>query len=368
MDGYEGTRSPARLAIAVALPLLLLAIALAACGGGPYRFGAATFADGQHGWVTGWDGDKNKTVLTRTTDGGATWARVGARSTQGNAPVAGWAEFASPTTGVWSVGLNKLLYTTTGGRPWKVAAVRNVRGARFTAQSYFSAASFASARVGYATLVKGQSQPAKATGGRIARTRNGGATWRIKKGLGGKAGYGGFVDVAAPTPYVCFALKVGTRGGVWATTDRGATWKRQVLPGDTKSYEAIEFTDALTGWAVGAAGMIAKTSDGGLTWTAQTSGVEVRLHGVCFLDANVGCAVGEYGVILATQDGGETWTPQASGWVADPTVEDDNLVLNDVDFVSATEGWIVSADGWAPGQANGLLHTSDGGETWTFVP
>jgi photosystem II stability/assembly factor-like uncharacterized protein len=355
------------LAISVAL-LLLLALALAACGGGPYRFGAATFADGQHGWVTGWDGDVKVTVLTRTTDAGATWERVGARSTQNNTPVAGWAEFASPTVGVWAVGLNKLLYTTTGGRPWSAARVRNLRNAGFTTQSYFSAASFASARVGYATLVKSRSQPAGATGGWIARTRNGGADWRIKKGLAGKADFGGFVDVAAPTTHVCFALKVGTRGGVWATTDRGATWTRHVLPVDTKSYEAIDFADALTGWAVGAGGMIAKTSDGGLTWAAQVSGVDVRLHGVCFVDTNIGYAVGEYGVVLVTQDAGANWAPQVSGWVPDPAVEDDNLILNDVDFVSATEGWIVAAGGWMPGQANGLLHTTNGGQTWTFVP
>ena len=367
MERYRGTRSPARAAIAVVLPLFLMAVALAACAG-PYHFGAATFADGQHGWVTGWDGDKKMTVLTRTTDGGATWARVGARSTQSDVQVAGWAEFASPTRGVWAVGLNRLVYTTTGGRPWAVARVRSVHGARFTAKSYFSAASFASSRVGYATLVSGQSRPASATGGWIARTGNGGGAWRIEKGLSGKARFGGFVDVAAPTPSICFALKVGTHGGVWATTDGGATWTRHALPGDTKTYRAIDFTDAQTGWAVGAKGMIAKTIDGGLTWSSQASGVDVRLHGVCFEDADVGYAVGEYGVILVTQNGGTLWTPQVSGWVPDPAVEDDNLILNDVDFVNATEGWVVPAGGWTPGQANGLLHTTNGGQTWTFVP
>lgn len=366
MKRYRGIRSPARAVVAVVLPLLLMAVALAACGG-RYDFGSATFADDQHGWVTGWDGVKKVTVLTRTTDGSSTWTRVGARST-GGAQVAGWAEFASPTTGVWAVGLNRLLYTTTGGRPWAVASVRNLRGGRFLIQGYFSAASFADSSVGYATIVKGQSLPGASTGGWIARTRNGGADWRIKKSLSGKAKFGGCVDVAAPTPDICIALKIGTYGGAWATTDGGATWTRHVLPGDTKSYEAIDFTDAQTGWAVGAGGMIAKTTDGGLTWTPQVSGVDVRLHGVCFVDATLGYAVGEYGVIVATQDGGTVWTKQVSGWVPDPTVEGDNLILNDVDFVTATEGVIVAAGGWTPGQANGLLHTTNGGQTWTFVP
>jgi len=103
-----------KLILAVAL-CAAVAAPLVACGG-PYNFGSATFADSQHGWVTGWDAAKKMTVLTGTTDGGVTWARVGSRSTQSGARVAGWATFSTETTGVWAVGMNKLLYTTTGGQ------------------------------------------------------------------------------------------------------------------------------------------------------------------------------------------------------------------------------------------------------------
>ena len=75
--------------------------------------------------------------------------------------------------------------------------------------------------------------------------------------------YGGFCDVAAPSGRICYALRAGLRGGVYATVDIGATWKRQVLPTDTTAYEALEFVDATTGYAVGGAGLIAKTIDGG---------------------------------------------------------------------------------------------------------
>jgi photosystem II stability/assembly factor-like uncharacterized protein len=349
------------MTLVIALFALIVAVALGACGG-PYNFGSVTFADAQHGWVTGWDATAKKTVLSRTADGGATWARVGARSTQSNAPVAGWAEFATPTAGVWSVGLNKLLYTTTGGRPWAVATVRALSGRPFSMTGYFSAASFANELVGYATLVRGNAAvAANGAGGWVARTRDGGAHWRIKKALGGgKAGYGGFVDVASPTTKTCFALKAGAGagGGVWSTTDGGATWTRHVLPGDTHNYEAIDFVDALTGWAVGADGMIATTTDGGLTWTPQVSGVTERLHGVHFVAANgayAGFAVGEKGVILATQDGGDQWLPQVSGT---------DITLNAVEFVSDTEGWVVAAGGWTPAQPEMLLHTTDAGQTW----
>lgn len=354
--------------IVIALSLLA-AVALAACG--EYLGGAVTFPDAQHGWVTGWDDQAQKTVLLRTTDGGETWARAGARSTKQSrgAKIVGWAEFATPTGGVWMVGLNKLLYTTTGGRPWALATVRSLNGRRFTTQSCFSAASFADAAVGWATISKiwigenGYGQK----GGWIARTRNGGATWRIMKAVVGKNVRGGFVDVAAPTRSVCYALKAGDGGGVWVTTDRGVTWKRYFLPVRNRAYIALDFVDAKTGWAVGANGMIAKTTDGGLTWTSQVSGTTEPLHGVCFWNADIGYAVGEQATILATQNGGASWTPQASGIAPDPNIEGDNPILNDVDVVSATEAWAVRGIGWMPGLASALVHTTDGGQTWMLV-
>jgi len=348
----------AYMTIVIVLSMLVVAATLAACGG-PYNFGSATFADSQHGWVTGWDAAKKMTVLSRTTDGGVTWTRVGSRHTQSNARVAGWAAFSTPTTGVWAVGINKLLYTTTGGRPWKLATVRRLNGGRFLGSGYFSAASFASARVGWATLVKGNAPVvANGAGGWIARTRNGGATWRVKKNVLGRGVSGGFVDVACPTELTCYALRAGAKGGVWATTDGGATWSRHVLPGHTGDYEAIDFTNELTGWAVGADGMIAKTTDGGMTWTPQVSGVTTRLHGVHFMSVDgglVGFAVGEKGVILSTQDGGGQWVPQVSGT---------QITLNAVEFVSSTEGWVVDEGGWTPKQPGMLLHTTDAGQTW----
>lgn len=55
-------------------------------------------------------------------------------------------------------------------------------------------------------------------------------------------------------------------------------------------------------------------------------------------------------------DGGTTWVSQVSGTRAN---------LNCVDFVTAAEGWAVGKAGWAPGEKGYLLHTVDGGVTWT---
>ena len=68
-----------------------------------------------------------------------------------------------------------------------------------------------------------------------------------------------------------------------------------------------------TAVAVGALGTILRTTDGGDTWTPQSSGTTNFLNGVSFVDANTGTAVGGEGTILRTTDGGDTWTPQSSG-------------------------------------------------------
>ncbi|MBI2871633.1 MAG: hypothetical protein HYY00_00400 [Chloroflexi bacterium] len=88
-----------------------------------------------------------------------------------------------------------------------------------------------------------------------------------------------------------------------------------------------------------------------LAWTAQTSGIPegLTLWGVDFVDASIGWAVGPGNIILHTANGGATWTTQASGTIQD---------LWDVDFVDASNGWAVGNNGT-------IRHTTDGGANWT---
>jgi len=325
--------------------IALLAL-LAACGG-TYNYGTVSFVDADHGWVTGFDPATRQTLISSTTDGGATWSVVGTSQLGKRSPdrIVGPAAFATATTGVWSTGIDTVMYTTTGGDPWQAATITGMEG------YYFSAMSFAGASVGWAAACEG----AKATAGAIAKTTDGGATWAAQKKI---AAAGGCIDVACPTESVSYVLKDNRRGGVWATTDGGLTWARHRLPGKSLRpvYFAIDFPSDLTGYAVGSRGKIAKTTDGGMTWIAQVSGVRTALRAVCFVDADTGYAVGIKGVILRTQDGGTTWVTQASGTRA---------TFNSVDFVSSDEGWVVGKAGWAPGQKGFLMHTTDAGQTWT---
>src|SRR4029434_2091711 len=78
---------------------------------------------------------------------------------------------------------------------------------------------------------------------------------------------------------------------------------------------AVHFSDENHGAAVGFLnGTIHRTTDGGQSWTPQTTQA-TGLLGVYFVDANTGTVVGNDGAILRTTDGGESWNPQTSGTI-----------------------------------------------------
>ncbi|MGH9482030.1 MAG: WD40/YVTN/BNR-like repeat-containing protein [Terriglobales bacterium] len=108
-------------------------------------------------------------------------------------------------------------------------------------------------------------------------------------------------------------------GGVWLrTVDAGAHWTAGVVPG----AERLDFRDvkAFSGqlaylMAVGAAGGIFKTTDGGASWRRlyANSDPGFFLDALAFWDPNHGLALGDplqgRFLLLRTSDGGATWQP-----------------------------------------------------------
>jgi hypothetical protein len=56
---------------------------------------------------------------------------------------------------------------------------------------------------------------------------------------------------------------------------------------------------------VGEGGTILRTTDGGITWTKQSSGGGSILRSVFLANANIGTVVGDGGIILRTTSGGD---------------------------------------------------------------
>ena len=157
---------------------------------------------------------------------------------------------------------------------------------------------------------------------------------------------------------------VGIKGTIIHSTDGGKTWSAQ-SSGTEKNLVSVTFPDLRNGWVVGEYGTILHTGDGGASWQPQTEGMDKEFNGVCFIDDRRGWVVGEYGTILHTEDGGASWEAQTCeeiqtnndmfsyDWRPMPA-------LYAVRFPNQNTGLVIGADGI-------ILKTDDGGKRWRKV-
>jgi photosystem II stability/assembly factor-like uncharacterized protein len=138
-------------------------------------------------------------------------------------------------------------------------------------------------------------------------------------------------------------VAVGARGAVLLSDDHAASW-RQVTAPVSVTLTGVQFVDAQHGWAIGHAGVVLATQDGGQTWRKQLDGRQIgqlaleaarakqgragetnseladaqRLAGesadkpllaLHFSDPRNGWVIGAYNLILRTRDGGQSWLP-----------------------------------------------------------
>ncbi len=83
-------------------------------------------------------------------------------------------------------------------------------------------------------------------------------------------------------------------GCISATSDLN-NWTTQHFP---TPFYGIDFSTETDGYVVGENGTILHTTDGGIVWEAEDSGVYSQLNSVVFLNESLGFVVGDNGVIL----------------------------------------------------------------------
>lgn len=139
-------------------------------------------------------------------------------------------------------------------------------------------------------------------------------------------------------------VALGRRGLILLSDDHGASWRQARVPVAT-DLVAVSFPTDQHGWAVGHAGVVLHSADGGLTWerqldgralpalliaysTPRAAGGDERarrdleeaqrfkadgpgrpLLDVLFTDAQHGMVVGAFNLALTTADGGRSWQP-----------------------------------------------------------
>ncbi|MBV9958397.1 MAG: VCBS repeat-containing protein, partial [Acidobacteria bacterium] len=171
-----------------------------------------------------------------------------------------------------------------------------------------------------------------------------------------------------------------------------SSWQKQATFPTGQTLEDVQMISANEGWAAGGYGVILHTVDGGITWERQASGTYQSLNTVYFKDALHGWASGN--VDVYTDDGGRTWQQGfrtgvgAGGSVYGLTFADLNrgfqVTNSNSSFNRSTDGgrtWFAQdtpfpvnlikffdpLNGIAS-SGQGVLVTSDGGQTWTVRP
>ena len=199
-------------------------------------------------------------------------------------------------------------------------------------------------------------------GGQILATADGGQTWMPRGDLPvGEA----CVDLQFVDPASGWALGNDRGAGsfVFHTVDGGTTWSALSLPAGAHLQD-LSFADARRGWAIGwdadFRASIYGTTDGGATWQKQLTRADDQRGDFSAVEAADAATVvvvgagasttGRRELTLVTHDGGATWQQ--------PPATHNDQILHDVDFIDARQGWAVGAGG-------SILHTGDGGDTWT---
>jgi len=153
----------------------------------------------------------------------------------------------------------------------------------------------------------------------------------------------------------------GDVGIVAKSTDGGMTWATNNFQLTTTLFNDVkEVPNTKTVVAVGrqrsiGTRQVLRSTDLGGSWSAIDTSVDTDLQGVSFVDSQIGYACGTNSQVLKTTDGGLTWTP-----VTRPTAT--NFTLQAIEFVDANTGWVIVNLGVVSG--GNIFKTTDGGMTW----
>ncbi len=155
-------------------------------------------------------------------------------------------------------------------------------------------------------------------------------------------------------------VAVGAHGVVLLSDDQGKHWRQAARVPLDVTLTAVSFAGEREGWAVGHAGVVLHTRDGGEEWEIQRSAPEEDrpLFGVHFFDAEHGVAVGLWSLVLTTSDGGRQWRARQPD--APPGAK--RADLNLLGLFAGPGGAL-----YAAAEKGYVLHSADRGLNWNYL-
>ena len=158
----------------------------------------------------------------------------------------------------------------------------------------------------------------------------------------------------------------GNNNTILKTIDRGNTWTNVAPPfiSVNNRWNNIWLVDSNTVIAVGDSGLyaptLAKSLDGGNTWTFYNTGAQSTIYGVFFIDSLTGFISTNFGNILKTTNGGLTWETKLS-----QTQNNTSPQLGTIFFINGKKGFVIGGRDPTAGNSGGKIYfTIDSGNTW----
>jgi photosystem II stability/assembly factor-like uncharacterized protein len=130
--------------------------------------------------------------------------------------------------------------------------------------------------------------------------------------------------------------EVGRASAVWRLAAGATQWERLGPAPAADRGGSLQFTSANRGFMFSAAGL-SRTDDGGRRWQTLALPAGTTLNAMFFADDRNGWLAGNGGRLLHTRDGGDTWTVQASG------TTNDIVLLGALDAYTV---WAAERDVW----------------------
>jgi len=272
---------------------------------------AIYFIDSNIGFIGGITG-----YLAKTTDGGLNW---NLQDPGFASPFVRDISFVNAETGYLCGDAGHIKKTTNGGASWFSLTTNTTSGIYgIDAVDEFNV---------YASVVNGT----------ILRSSNAGADFQTvpvssnqlltidfsSRDTGYTAGQGGVVYKTIDAGQSWTSLNASTLNNFWDicalnnnslylaayygtlrnSNDAGQNFKSSF--GNNYLFEDISMENSMIGYTCALYGFINKTTNGGATWKAQTSGTSESLNEIFFLNATTGFVVGTNGTLLKTTDGGD---------------------------------------------------------------
>ncbi len=260
------------------------------------------------------------------------------------------AVYAIDSMNVWASGTDGLLiHSMDGGATWD--SIPN------GASRYLTTIEFINADTGF---VAGRDSETGTPwlNHLLQRTRDGGLNWEFINLPGGQQNTIFDLDfVEGPPGEPMRGYCVGGLANVWVSNDYGDTWDRASGDCGEGNFNSSFFADSITGWFVGTPSnvnpyTIMFTDDGCKSFVEQTDPNEIKLNGVCFGSDVKGIAVGNAGIVMHTSDGGASWE-----------------TCTDEDVTGGSKLWssvclTETGKAWAVGNSGRIVYSNDWGHTW----